>query len=471
MGKLDWSKRSYLAVLLCATSAMVLPAQTFTTLHSFMQSDGAGPQALVQGTDGNLYGTTSSSAPPNYAGTIFKIGVGGTLTTIYRFCSQANCADGSSPSAGPIQASDGNFYGTTSQGGNTVACFSAGCGTVFRVTPSGTLRILHTFDSTDGANPYAGLLQATDGNFYGTTSSGGANGPDGTVFKISPSGGLTTLHSFCSQGASCLDGYFPTAGLVQATDGNFYGTTFSDTIFKITPTGTLTTIYYFCSQARCTDGENPSSALIQGTDGNLYGTTTHGGVWSVGTVFKITLGGKLTTTHSFTVAEGYYPLAGLIQATDGNFYGTTQAGGAYGRGTVFKVTPNGTLTTLHSFNHSDGASPVAALVQDTNGSFYGTTSTGGAHGVGTVFSLSVGLGPFVKTQPTSGKPGQLIKILGTNLTGSKLVTFNGTAAVFKVISNSLITATVPAKATSGEVRVTTSSGRTLSSNVPFRVLP
>ncbi len=174
------------------------------------------------------------------------------------------------------------------------------------------------------------------------------------------------------------------------------------------------------------------------------------------------------------------PPRALIQATDGNFYGTTYGGGADGSGTVFKITPSGTLTTLHSFDGTDGANPVAALIQDTNGNLYGTTEGGGTNldcgdrqfpqPCGTIFSLSVGLGPFVKTLPAAGKVGAEIGILGTNLTGATAVTFNGTTAQFKVASPTLILTHVPTGAKTGEINVALPGG-TLSSNVPFYVLP
>jgi len=352
---------------------------------------------------------------------------------------------------------------------------------------------------TDGEYPYAGLVQATNGDFYGTTNQGGASN-GGTVFKITPSGTLTTLYSFCSQGGSeCTDGFGPMAGLVQATNGYLYGTTryggtgkySSDggggTVFKITPSGTLTTLYSFCSQSGCADGEYPFyGALVQATSGDLYGTTAAGG-YDIGTVFKITPSGTLATLYTFGTqsTDGLDPLAGLVQATDGNFYGTTQYGGTgeYGSGgaggTVFKITPSGTLTTLYSFcsqgRCADGSSPYAGVVQATNGDFYGTTYEGGTigcgalvNGCGTVFRLSVGLDPFVETQTNSGNVGAAVRILGSDLTGATGVTFNGTAAAFTVVSRYLITTTVPAGATTGKVQVVTPS-RTLSSNMPFRV--
>ena len=232
------------------------------------------------------------------------------------------------------------------------------------------------------------------------------------------------------------------------------------------------------------------AGLVQGTDGNFYGTAGQGGAdttgcagYGCGTVFKITPGGTLTTLHSFYLTDGGYPAYGaLVQAADGNFYGTAAEGGVdttacgYGCGTIFKITPSGTLTTLYNFcsqsNCSDGAFPYGGVVQDTNGIFYGATVTNEPfeEGDGTVFGFRVGLGPFVEAQPTSGKVDELVKILGTNLTGATSVTFNGTPAVFKVLASSLIGATVPEGATTGTVQVVTPSG-TLSSNVNFRVQP
>jgi uncharacterized repeat protein (TIGR03803 family) len=360
-----------------------------------------------------------------------------------------------------------------------------------------TFTTLQKFDGTNGASPRAVLVQATNGDLYGTTYYDGANCSvpcGGTVFRISTTGTLATLYSFCSE-SGCTDGESPSAGLVQATNGYLYGTTIYGgangygTVFKITPSGALTTLYTFCSQPDCADGLQPYAALIQATNADLYGTTYDGGANGTGgTVFRITPGGTLRTLHSFcsegtnpSCTDGENPEAGLIQGTDGNLYGTTSGGGANGVGTVFKITPSGTLTTLYSFcpgantvGCTDGEAPLAGLVQDTNGTFYGTTWAGGAisDGLydGVVFSLSVGLGPFVETQPTSGKVGETVKILGTDLTGATSVTFNGTAAAFTVVLPSEISTTVPSGATTGTVEVVTPSG-TLSSNVPFRVLP
>ncbi len=353
----------------------ITTAGVLTTLHSFaFLADGAFPYAgLLHGTDGNLYGTTSQGGAGGN-GTVFKITTAGALTTLYSFAWSV----GASPTADLAQGSDGDFYGTTSQGGAT------GNGTVFKITPAGALTTLHSFAGSDGESPYAGLVQGTDGNFYGTTIYGGTSSI-GTVFKITPAGALTTLHSFAGS-----DGANPQASLVQGTDGNFYGTTYqggtSDfgTVFKITPAGALTTLHSFAGS----DGAYPSAGLVQGTDGNFYGTTYQGGTSDFGTVFKITTAGVFTILHSFAGSEGQNPYAGLVQGTDGNFYGTTSSGGASGLGTVFKITPAGVLTTLRSFAGSDGSSPYAGLVQGTDGNFYGTTNQGGANGYGSVFKIT-----------------------------------------------------------------------------------
>jgi uncharacterized repeat protein (TIGR03803 family) len=493
-----WATRAFAAFLLCATSVIALSAQTLTTLHSFGGVDGADPLApLIQGTDGNIYGTTVYGGINQISyGTVFNITPDGGLTTVYSFCSQSGCTDGYQPQGGLVQYTDGNFYGTTSSGG------MYGHGSVFKLTSTGTLTTLYSFCSQtgcpDGDTPIAGLVLANNGAFYGTTKFGGSAN-NGTAFKITPAGVLTKLHNFGVL-VGHTDGYFPIAGLVLGTNGNLYGVTEDGgqkgggTFYRLTPSGVFTTLYSFCSAPQCADGDAPTNALIQGTDGNFYGTTKDGGAINgsfvgSGIVFKISPSGIFTTLHTFCAAigctDGGSPTAALFQANDGNFYGSTSHGGtnntesfcgSIGCGTLFKITRTGKFTTLYNFcgesNCADGGTPEAALMQDTNGIFYGTTHDGGASGqqysYGTVFSLSMGLAAFVETQPTSGKVGATIKILGTNLTGATSVTFNGTAATFTVVSNSEITTTVPSGATTGLVKVVTPSG-TLSSNLKFRI--
>jgi uncharacterized repeat protein (TIGR03803 family) len=482
------------AVVFYVAMVIAANAQTFTTLASFDGTNGEEPiGSLVQGLNGNFYGTTyvggANCTSDGGCGTVFEITAGGKLTTLYSFCSQPNCTDGEIPAGGLVLATNGNFYGTTGSGGTT------GAGTFFRITSAGKLTTLYSFCSqpncTDGKGPGALVQSPANGNFYGTTFSSGANN-EGTIFEITPAGKLTTLYSFCSQ-PNCTDGKSSYGALVQATNGSFYGTTFSGgangdgTVFKITPAGQLTTLYSFCSQASCIDGLYPDWSLVQAINGNFYGTTYSGGAYNAGTVFEITPAGHLTTISSFECCtEGILPFAGVVQATDGNFYGTANDDGVNcaACGTIFELTPAGQLTTLYNFcsqgsypDCTDGFQPrLAGLLQATNGKFYGTTPLGGdaacnnGFGCGTAFSLSAGLGPFVETLPGAGKVGAQVGILGNNLKSASSVTFNGKLAIFTVKSATLITAEVPSGGTSGYVTVTTSSGP-LTSNVPFHVLP
>jgi uncharacterized repeat protein (TIGR03803 family) len=473
------SKCFYALLLLCLAITTASPAQTFTTLAKFDGTNGNGPVGpLVQGFDGNLYATTTYGGPYT-EGTVYRITPQGTLTTIHVFCSQFYAPDGCQPYAGLVQARDGNLYGTT-EGGGTDASPSAG-GTIFKITPQGTLKPLHEFCSlancADGASPWAGLIQATNGNFYGVTIGGGAHN-QGSIFGITSAGVLTTLHSFCAQ-TNCADGFGSDSALLQATDGNLYGTTAfggahgKGEVFKLTLSGTFQVLYSFCAQANCSDGATPSAALIQASDGNFYGTSLAGGNSSnAGTVFKITPQGVLTTVYNFcslaSCADGSGPCAALVQATDGNFYGTTDSGGTYNRGTLFQITPAGTLKTLHSFS---SIGHVEGLVQATDGNFYGSKfGKGVPTNAGSIFQLKMRLAPFVETLPTTGKVAAKVIILGTNLTGTSAVSFNGVPATFTSVSNTEITAAVPTGATTGKLAVITPAG-TLSSNVIFIVKP
>jgi uncharacterized repeat protein (TIGR03803 family) len=298
----------------CGTVFEITPAGRLTTVYSFCAeakcADGNYPEAgLVQGADGSFYGTTYGLGP-NEWGTVFKLTPSGKLTTLHSFCSEANCADGSYPKSALMQATDGNLRGTTGGGGLSDVC-PPGCGTVFEITPEGKLTTLYEFCSeancSDGDGPIGGLVQATNGSSYGTTGSGGSPSVCetgcGTVFEISPTGKLNTLYSFCSQ-TNCTDGYRP-VGLVQATNGNFYGVTAyggtsavcttggyggCGTVFEISPAGNLTTLYSFCPQASCADGAFPLAGLLQTTNGDFYGTTPIGGANNGGTVFSLSVG-------------------------------------------------------------------------------------------------------------------------------------------------------------------------------------
>ena len=337
----------------CGTVYKITASGAYSVLYSFQSPDGGPSSGLIQASDGKLYGTTawggssSSCYPESGCGSIYQISSDGAFKTLYAF------PEAGGPMAGVIQALDGNFYGSTSVGGPSGNC-RLGCGTIFQLTPAGDLTTVHTFSGSDGSEP-GSLIQATDGNFYGITWTGGSgtsysfNG-NGTIFKITPPGTLTTLYSFCAQ-SNCGDGGGPSS-LVQGSDGNFYGTAVyggahgGGTIFKITSAGAFTTVYDFCSQKKnCADGNEPIG-LMQASDGNFYGTTIFGGTVKVGggTVFEIR-NGTLTTIHAFpqtggSYLEGQEPVAGVMEAANGILYGTTSNSGANnncgnGCGTIF----------------------------------------------------------------------------------------------------------------------------------------
>jgi uncharacterized repeat protein (TIGR03803 family) len=326
----------------------------FGTVFAGGNDNGHWPQGnLIQGADGNLKGTTQYGGPPN-GGTVFQITSNGNLTTLYNFGNNAgfNSAegwtnyDGDGPIGGLVEGRDGNFYGTTPSYG------AYGNGTVFQLTPGGVLTTLHSFtaldsgnsyENTDGANPSGELIQGTDGSFYGTTTQGGTNSyGSGTVFRITATGDFVTLHSFSLGNGGCL------GGLVQGHDGALYGTTSGGygTVFQMTTNGDFTTLHAFSGS----DGLEPFAGLILGSDGNLYGTTAGGGpTASYGTVFQITTNGTFTTLHAFSRTDGSNPNAALVQAVDGSFYGTTATGGPAGYGTIFHfVIPPAFQTITHT---------------------------------------------------------------------------------------------------------------------------
>lgn len=271
MMNLNVWKQACFVFLLCAGTTIGSHAQTFTTILNFDGTNGSDSLAgLVQGTDGNFYGTTFLGGRSQFCqrcGTAFRISKMGDLIS-HNFCAQAGCTDGRNPHAALLLATDGNFYGVTSSGGANSE------GTVFKLTPGGKFTILHSFDGADGASAVAPLVDGTDGNLYGTTFAGGPCGGSGcgVFFRITRSGEFTVLHTFDASGIG-------PNGLLQGTDGNFYGTTAaggthkSGTVCRISKDGTLRTLYNFCVHTTCPDGSFPASSLIQGSDGNFYGTT------------------------------------------------------------------------------------------------------------------------------------------------------------------------------------------------------
>jgi uncharacterized repeat protein (TIGR03803 family) len=363
---------------------LTVSAQTGSVLYSFAASpDGNKPWGgLTLGADGNFYGTTYQGGAHG-KGTIFKITPSGVETVLYSF--GASSSDATYPYAPLLLANDGNFYGTSQAGGTN------GYGTVYRFTPGGVMTVLVSFTGGTGQaigeNPYFGkLIQATDGNLYGTTANGGANGSGGEVFKVTLAGALTVVHSFGATG----DLSFPAAGVIQGQDGNLYGTTTGPSsgagIYKIAlPSGTETVLHTFGGTG---DGSTSNGSLVQATDGTLYGVTAGGGANGYGTLFKYTSSAGESVLYSFgATGDGRNPFAALTIGTDGNLYGTTTLGGAGNKGTLFSLTTSGVETILVSFGAftGDAATPYGSLIQGTDGHFYGTTFGGGANGNGTVF--------------------------------------------------------------------------------------
>ncbi len=488
------SSKSWLTLglaLACAaftlSPAVRAQAQTITNLGFFDGLNGWEPYtSVIQGTDGNFYGTTNGG--PAFKPNNFQVTPSGELTQIYRWCSQPECADGSGSSA-LILGSDGNLYGAT-VGGGSRAGNHYGAGTVYKMTTAGELTTLYEFCTTtpcsDGENPI-GIILASDGNFYGVTGAGGKF-KQGTLFRVSPTGEFTLLYTFCSQ-ANCADGSYVIFPPIQATDGNFYGTTFNGgtfnggVIYELTASGTYTVLYNFCSSDQCPDGQYPNS-ITQGSDGNFYGTTQYGGSLQGGIIYELTAAShQYSVVHTFAQSIYGFSQTALTLASDGNLYGTLGGGGSGSwdpstLGEIFQFTSGGAFNDLAIFHagRPNGFNPLDPVFQGTNGNFYGTTAYGGLGGdyggggvgFGTVFQFSNGLSPLVETVPLAGPVGQSVIILGNGLTGSTSATFNGVAAEFTVESDTYIKATVPAGATTGTVSVVTPSG-TLKSNPQFVV--
>ncbi|HZT41518.1 MAG TPA: choice-of-anchor tandem repeat GloVer-containing protein [Chthonomonadaceae bacterium] len=406
------------------------PSGTFSVLYTFTGgSDGSWPinlGGLIQGSDGALYGTTNGGT--NY-GTVWRLTLAGSLTTLYTF---TNGADGAGPWAGVTQGSDGAFYAISNFGSPN------GAGAIVRVTSSGGT-VLHTFDpSTDGGYVTEPVVQGSDGAFYGAAQNGGANGA-GTLYKVTSTGTFTDLYDFT--GGS--DGYGPEAALVSS-GGSFYGSAQgggfgSGTIFKYTP-GTGLTVLVKLSQP---SGSGPVGGMVLASDGNLYGTTRYGG--GAGTLFKMTTGGSYSVVYTFPMPDGAIPIAPLMQAADGNLYGTCNEGGAYGQGTAFKLTTAGVITILHSFNlfnTKDGAYPhTGALVQALDGNFYDTAHRGGMDGAGILYRVTsskkfTDLYNFTGSSDGGDPRGGLALGLDGNLYGAtNSGGTNGWGAVYKIDTN------------------------------------
>ena len=475
----DVLRRPLVPVMLVLIAAAGLQAQTFSVLYDFGSNSGdpSSPSysgIAAQGRDGNLYSTAPKGG--TCCGAAFQITPAGKLKVIHNFTGSNN--DGAFPQGGVTLGTDGNFYGTTYEGGTVTA------GAVFKITPSGTYTTLYSFTGgSDGAAPYAPPVEGNDGNFYGTTTQEGTCGACGTIYKITPSGTFTLLHQFDN-----THGYAPYGPLTLGRDGNFYGTSTYGTsanagvVFRITPSGKFTLLFSFDP----THGENPYAGLVQGADGNFYGTTFNGGSSGGGVVFKITPAGRLTVLHNMNgTTDGRGPYGGLVLASDGNFYGANAYGGtvnsdcADGCGTLFKITPKGAYSVLYKFDYTTGATPDVTPFQHTSGVVYGENPVGGTGNVspcaaglcGVFYSWkNTGLPALVSLLPYSGKVGKTIEFLGQGFTGTTSVSFSGTAAKFQIVSDTYLTASVPDGALTGSVMVKTPATM-LASNRVFRVTP
>jgi uncharacterized repeat protein (TIGR03803 family) len=441
------------AVVLCAGTGAtgVRAGVLFGSLLSFDGTNGANPAAaLAQGADTRLYGTATAGGLYQ-TGTVFRISLDSTgFTNLYAFRGDTN---GAIPSAGLVQAGDGVFYGTTFGGG------VSNCGTVYRITASGTLVSLAAFANTDGAGPTEVMTRAEDGSFYGTTDYGGAHTNFtsggfgyGVVFRVTTNGTLTTPVMFHG-----TNGANP-RGLIRGRDGSFYGTTAwggdtsrlplgFGTVFKLAPDGTFTNLYLFSGFG---DGGFVYAGLVQGEDGTLYGATFGGGL-GFGTLFQISTNGQFASLYSFTGGgDGANPAGTMLFGPDGKLYGTTYTRGANGFGTAFQFDPKGTGVTLVSFTgmagNYPGANPSSRLLVGNDGNLYGVTPNGGSYNAGTLFRISVPMPPrllsVVRTNGNlratwSAVAGQTYQVeytsdlsqTGWNNLGSAFTATNGTVDV------------------------------------------
>ncbi|HEY2713854.1 MAG TPA: choice-of-anchor tandem repeat GloVer-containing protein [Chthoniobacterales bacterium] len=443
---------AFLIAITVAVPRLACAEAVETTLASFNGDNGSYPTTgLVLASDGNFYGTTpsggSTTVNPPTRGVAYRITPSGTLTPLVGF---TGAVTGEQPLAALIQGSDGNLYGTTAGG------FDSLYGTVFKLTLDGTLTTLFvfTYDSTtdtfpDGNAPEAALVEGPDGNLYGTTAGGGRqNGGSsalGTIFKMSPAGDL--LGSFPVYGFADIS--IPNAPLLLGPDGAFYSTAYqsggglgSGAVYQFSAAGVVTVLHGFNDTP---DGNVPNGGLVLGSDGNFYGTTQFGGTSHLGTAYRISPEGTYEELLSFDGSNGAQPLGQMIKATDGNFYGTTVGGGSYSQGTVFQLTPAGALTTVYDFTYSqsgdtDGAQPKGTLVQGADGRLYGTSQDGGLYNMGAVFALDLGLpGTFTLTSAASIKHGLAIDLPLTGTPGveDRSGGQQGTYSITMTFSNNL----------------------------------
>ena len=415
---------SFVAFLVCLFVALSAGAyaQNFGVVFAFR----SGPPAStpVQGRDGYLYGTAYGDE--TNCGSVYRMSTTGAGGTLFQF-NGTTC-----PYGGLTLATDGNFYGVASGG-------TANFGEIYRITSGGAYTVVYNFQGlSDGAYPFYTPIQASDGSLYGVTY-GISQQSAGTIYKFSAAGSVATIFTLNLDGSQ---GTTFSSAVTQAADSNLYVTTFEGgqfncgTILKLTTAGELLSQYSFqCKK----NGEYPQGAILQATDGNLYGTTDEGGYVTkrcrdgCGTIYQLTPDGVVTLIHLFQEFDWWDATGawgGLTEGTDGNLYGVSAAGGS-SYGTIYMTSTSGDETPIWGSecqSRGDGCIPETALMQDTNGTFYGTFTHGGAHEKGTLYSMDMGLGPFITFVQPTGKAGGTAQILGQGLTGTTSVTFNGIAA-------------------------------------------
>ena len=450
----------WLLVLVLVGAAVPLQAQ-FTYVDEYdlnCNTGGCYPfnhGSLTQGSDANLYGTTSTGGQHDF-GTIFSVTTSGGYTDLWPF----DGLSGEQPDGAVTLASDGNYYGTTAFGGANTE------GTLFRFIPPASVTVLHNFTTSEG-HPLVAPTQGKDGSLYGVTDTGAA-------YSVTLAGVYKQLPS----APSGID-----SPLLLASDGNLYGTSTSGgtlgngTVFRMsTPSGATTIIHSFTD----TDGATPAGGLVQASDGKFYGTTSYGGPNENGEIFKMNSSGKITVLHTFDVngvSDGEFPQATLLAASDGYLYGVNNSGGANGVGTIFRISTTGSFSKLFDLTNTlpgaSGAYPGVALMQHTNGNIYGLTYRGGANDNGVFFALlAPNLTQILKVAgPIFLLPGGPVQVLGNNLTHVIAVNFGGVSAQFTLGTDSVLTATVPNGALDGLVNVIYDTGLMTETVSSYHILP
>jgi len=423
------------------TAYRIAPDGNLTVIHTFninFNNEGYSPSPLTIGADGNLYAINQRNG-----GSFFKMNLAGEVTPLsYPFQSFANMQ----VHAALLQAPDGSFYGTSFGVANSAQFL----GSIFRLAPNGTVLFNTALTTASGTRPEASLVAGENGNFYGTTSKGGNNGL-GTIFQVAPDGGVTPLFSFAG-----ANGSEPKTALVKAADGNYYGTTARGgtnslgTVYRFVPGTGVTTLVSFDG----TNGSFPNGGLTPGADGNLYGTTNLGGTSGNGTFYRINLQGQLTVLASFNPTVGSVPANGVTLGSDGRFYGSTLTDGSYGAGTIFRSTPGGTISPLVSLGETEGFAPITGVTETSDGNFYGSAALGGSDAAGSIFKITpVGtvstLASLIEAD-TGRVPTRVVQAPDGNLYGATLFrNFATEGTVFKVTLQGQLTVIAPLTAELG----------------------